>query len=72
MPVSEQTFTPSEIHQIVILQRLHLYNHGLPCGALPIRSLLDHLGIRPLPSLTTIKRILSRNHLTHNRTGLYP
>jgi putative transposase len=67
-----QTFTPSEIEMIVIFQRLHLYNRGLPCGAFFIRSLMDHLGIRPLPSLTTIKRILSRNHLTHNRTGLYP
>ncbi|MBI5604012.1 MAG: hypothetical protein HY879_11710 [Deltaproteobacteria bacterium] len=70
--MSDHTFTPTEIEQIVILERLYLYNLGLPCGAYPIRLLMEKDGVRPLPSLSTINRILSRNHLTHGRTGLYP
>lgn len=70
--MSQQTFTPAEIEQIDVLERLHLYNRGLPCGPYPIRQLMDRDGVLPLPSLSTIKRILSRHHLTHGRTGLYP
>lgn len=70
--MSEQTFTPTEIEQIVILEKLHLYNQGFPCGANSIRQIMDRDDVRPLPSLTTINRILSRHHLTHGRTGLYP
>ena len=65
-------YTPEEIEQIVIMERLHLYNHGLPCGAQAIRRKLHRKGIEPLPSLSTIGRILSRNYLTHGRTGYYP
>jgi putative transposase len=54
------------------MERLHLYNRGLPCGAKGIRNLLDKHYVRPLPSISTIKRILSRNGLTHGRTGYYP
>jgi hypothetical protein len=65
-------YTPYEIEQIVVMERLHLYNHGLPCGARAIRRKLDSEGVEPLPSVSTIGRILSRNYLTHNRTGYYP
>jgi len=65
-------YTSKEIEQIVILERLHLYNRGLHCGAKAIRRQLDQEGIQPLPSISTIKRILSRNCLTHRRTGYYP
>ena len=65
-------YTPKDIEQIVVMQRLRLYNHGLPCGAQAIRRNLTKQGIEPLPSLSTIGRILSRNYLTHRRTGLYP
>ncbi len=64
--------TRDEIEQIVVMERLHLYNRGLPCGAKAIRKLIDEKCVRPLPSITTIKRILSRNGLTHGRTGYYP
>ena len=64
--------TRDEIEQIVIMQRLHLYNKGVPCGAKAIRSLLFEQCVLPLPSLSTIKRILSRNCLTYGRTGYYP
>ena len=33
--------TPAEIKEILILERLHLYNRGLPCGAKAIQLQLD-------------------------------
>lgn len=51
--------------------RLRLYNEGLFCGAQAIRGELEDLGVKSLPSLRTINRILSRNELTHRRTGRY-
>ena len=65
-------YTPEEIEQIVVMERLRLYNQGLPCGAQAIRRNLIKEGIEPVPSLSTIGRILSRNYLTHCRTGYYP
>jgi hypothetical protein len=65
-------YTPYEIEQMVVVERLRLYNHGLPCGAKAIRQSLIKVGFEPLPSLSTIGRILSRNYLTHRRTGYYP
>ena len=65
-------YTPKEIEQIVVMERLHLYNRGLPSGARAIRQRLDRQGVRPLPSISTIGRILSRNCLTYRRTGYYP
>jgi hypothetical protein len=70
--MATHTFTRAEIEEIVIMERLHLYNWGNPCGAQAIRRRLDREGIQPLPSISTIKRILSRNCLTHRRTGYYP
>lgn len=64
--------TRDEIEEIVVMERLHLYNKGVPCGAKAIRNLLYEECVRPLPSISTIKRILSRNCLTHGRTGYYP
>ena len=51
--------------------RLNLYNRDLFCGAQAILWEMEELEIRPLPSLRTINRILSRNDLTHRRTGRY-
>ena len=65
-------FSRGDIEQLIIMVRLNLYNRVSLCGPQPIRQALDHYGVRPLPSLNTIKRILSRNGLTHGRTGLYP
>lgn len=63
--------TPEEMEQIVIMIRLDLYNQDLPCGAKAIRKQLEDDCERPLPSLSTINRILHRNSLTHRRTGHY-
>lgn len=65
-------YTKEEIEQIVVMERLQLYNRGLPCGAQSLRNLLEQKSVQPLPSLSTIKRILSKNCLTFNRTGYYP
>jgi hypothetical protein len=70
--MTTDAFTRAEIEQIVIMERLHLYNHGIPCGAQAIRKRLQQEGICPLPPLSTINRILTRNALTHGRTGHYP
>ena len=67
-----ESYTTEEIEQIVVMQRLRLYNRGLPCGAQAIWRQLDKQGIGPLPSVSTIGRILSRNYLTYGRTGYYP
>ena len=63
--------TAEEMEEIVIMIRLHLYNRDLPCGAKAIRRQLENDGGIPLPSLSTINRILRRNCLTHGRTGHY-
>jgi hypothetical protein len=66
------SFSRLEIHQIVKSVRLNLYNRGLPCGPKAIQEKLIVDSIQPLPSLSTIKRILARHGLTHRRTGHYP
>lgn len=63
--------TPLEVEEIVKLIRLNLYNHDLFCGAQAILWELEDLSVEPIPSLRTINRILSRNGLTHRRTGKY-
>ena len=61
-----------EVEEIVILERLHLYNHGQPCGPRALRQRLEeHYSLQPLPSQRTIARILARNGLTNRRTGNY-
>jgi len=70
-PLSVTSRTPKEIEEIVKMVCLNLYNRDLFCGAQAIRWETEELGVRSLPSLRTINRILSRNELTHRRTGRY-
>jgi len=60
-----------EIEELVQFARLHLYNHEQFCGAQAIRWYLEETDVRPLPSLSSIGRILRRRDLTHKRTGRY-
>jgi hypothetical protein len=61
-----------EVEQMVVMVRLELYNRGLPCGSKALRRRLDeHYALNPLPSERSIARMLSRNGLTHGRTGWY-
>ena len=70
-PLITPTRTPLEIEEIVKLVRLNLYNRDLFCGAQAIRWEMEELNVRPLPSIRTIDRILSRQGLTHRRIGRY-
>jgi len=61
-----------EIEEIVVMVRLELYHKGLPCGPKALCKRIDeHEQVNPLPSERTIARVLSRNGLTHRRTGWY-
>ena len=66
-----QARTVHEIEEIVTLLRLHFYNRGQCCGANVIQHHMKELHVKPLPSVTSIKRILKRRGLTHGRTGIY-
>ncbi len=70
-PHSNSRQLPDEVVEAVKLARLHLYNQGLFCGAQAISWELEALQVSPLPSLRTISRIVSREGLTHRRTGRY-
>jgi transposase InsO family protein len=70
-PLSNPIHTSAKIEEIVKMVRLNLYNQDLFCGAQAISWEMEELGVKPLPSIRTINRILSRNDLTHRRTGKY-
>ena len=70
-PLSSPYRTPAEIEQIVKLVRLDLYNNDLFCGNQAIQWKLIDMEVQPVPSLSTIGRILRRRELTHRRTGRY-
>ena len=63
-------YTKKEIEEIVKIVRLELYNSGLFCGSKAIKEKLEEYDeISPLPSESTIGRILSHHGLTYGRTG---
>ena len=62
-------YTKEEIVEIVKMIRLERYNRGLHCGAKVIRYIMEQENTNPLPSESTINRILSRHGLTNGRTG---
>lgn len=70
-PHSNPRQLPGAVVEAVKLARLSLYNQGLFCGAQAISWELEALQVSPLPSLRTISRIVSREGLTHRRTGRY-
>jgi putative transposase len=70
-PHSNPRQLPGAVVEAVKLARLSLYNQGLFCGAQAISWELEALQVSPLPSLRTISRIISREGLTHRRTGRY-
>lgn len=63
--------TSEEIETLVQMARLELYNKELFCGAQAIVWRLADWEVRPLPSVSTVNRILRRHDLTHKRTGRY-
>jgi putative transposase len=70
-PLSSPYRTPAEIEKIVEMVRLNLYNKGLFCGNQAIQWEMSDMEVQPIPSLSTIGRILRRRELTHRRTGRY-
>jgi putative transposase len=70
-PLSSPYRTPAEIETIVEMVRLTLYNKGLFCGNQAIQWEMRDMEVHPIPSLSTIGRILRRRELTHRRTGRY-
>lgn len=70
-PLRSPSRTPVEIETIVEMVRLGLYNKGLFCGNQAIQWELRDMAVHPVPSLSTIGRILRRRELTHRRTGRY-
>ena len=51
--------------------RLELYNKIKKCGAKAIQKRLIEENLPPVPSISTINRILKRQYLTNGRTGYY-
>jgi len=70
-PLTSPYRIPAEIEEIVAMVRLSLYNKGLFCGNQAIQWEMNDMEVKPLPSLSTIGRILRRRELTHRRTGRY-
>ncbi len=70
-PRSSPFRTPAEIEKIVELVRLSLYNKGAFCGNQAIQWEMMDMEVQPIPSLSTIGRILRRRELTRRRTGRY-
>lgn len=66
------TRNKNEIKDVAICFRLDLYNNGLLCGGKAIRNKMRRAGVKPLPSVSIIQRILRDNYLTNGRTGYYP
>jgi putative transposase len=70
-PLSNPYRTPAEIEGIVEMVRLSLYNKGHFCGKQAIQWEMIDMEVQPIPSLSTIGRILRRRDLTYRRTGRY-
>jgi putative transposase len=70
-PLSNPYRTPTEIERIVEMVRLSLYNKGHFCGKQAIQWEMIDMEVQPLPSHSTIGRILRRRDLTYRRTGSY-
>jgi hypothetical protein len=66
------TRSKQEIKDIVVSFRLDLYNHMVPCGGKAIRNKMRRWGVKPLPSISAIEKILQNECLTNGRTGFYP
>lgn len=72
IPMDSTAFSKIEIEEIVAMVRLNRYNRDHTHGANAILQEMESRGVRPLPSLRSIARILTRLGLTHCRTGHYP
>jgi len=69
---TSQLRTQAEIRECVTFVRLELYNQGVLCGPDAVRRRLNELEVQPIPSRSTITKIMAEKCLTHGRTGHYP
>jgi hypothetical protein len=67
--VCNQRRNKQEIEECVVFARLELYNLAMPCGPKAVREKLKVYQVNPLPSESTISRIMTRHGLTDGRTG---
>jgi len=61
----QYSLNKAELEEMVVMERLYLYNRTLPCSARFIKERLEKWGIENVPSISTIKRILSKNDLVN-------
>ena len=58
------------VEQIILLERVHLYNAGRACGAAALRRhLIEQEHLCPAPSVSKIGTVLREYGLTHGRLG---
>lgn len=72
MNILSNIWSKEEIVEIVIFVKWKLYNQMVPSGAKAIRGNMESLDVEPLPSVSTINRILKDNYYTHRRMGTSP
>lgn len=70
-PLRSPFRTPKEIEEITERVRVSLDDKGLFCGDQAIQWEMIVMDIQPVPSLSTIGRILCRRELTHRWMGRY-
>ena len=64
--------SPERLEAFVVMTYRHRYG-AEPCGAVALHRLFrDYYFVTPLPSVSTIQRILTANCLTHGRLGYIP
>ena len=68
--VFNQRRNKQEIEECVVFARLELHNRAMPCGPKAVQEKLNVYQVNPLPSESTISRIMVRHGLTDRRTGL--
>lgn len=67
--VFNQRRNKQEIEECVVFARLELYNRAMPCGPKAVQEKLKVYRVNPLPSESTISRIMVRHGLTNGRVG---
>lgn len=58
------------VEQVILFERVHLYNAGRPCGAAALRRhLIEQEYLHSVPSVSKIGQVLRAYGLTHGRLG---
>jgi len=65
----ERSIIRQNMVECIKIERLHLYNTGMPCGAKKVLQRLEKYGIEKLPSVSFVSKVLRDNFLTNERVG---